>query len=543
MGYTEIGCALSVALVGLTGSIVEVESHLSMGLPGFSIVGLPDTSVNEARDRVRAAISSSNLPFPHGKVVVNLSPASIPKQGSVFDLSIALSVVAAKGIIDLDGAKNTVFLAELGLDGRLHPVRGVLPSIIAAKSLGIKKVYVAIADEPEGKCVPGIDVEGITHLTELVKRFADKQSETARLIDIPDIKAVEKEKPLSDIESTDNADMCDVVGHTQARKALEIAAAGGHHLLMVGPPGTGKTMLASRLPTILPDLKIEESLEVTSIHSISGTLQSGGLIKRAPFESPHHTATPPSIIGGGSKIAKPGAISRAHRGVLFLDEAPEFSPYVLQTLRQPLESGEIVINRVSGEAKYPAQFQLIMAANPCPCGMYYGDGSKCSCSSLIRRRYFSRLSGPLLDRMDMQVQVEQIKSRELRALRSSSYGSAGAGNGGSAGAGNGGAVLSENESSESIKKRVIEARKLQEERLSGTPWKVNARVPGSYLRSKLGSNSSVIKELMNAYDKGFVSMRGMDRAIRVAWTLADLEGRMSPDVNDISLAILMRPRM
>ncbi|HEY5514904.1 MAG TPA: ATP-binding protein, partial [Pengzhenrongella sp.] len=309
-----------------------------------------------------------------------------------------------------------------------------------------------------------------------------------------------------------------VLGQHQARAALEVAAAGGHHLLMVGPPGTGKTMLAARLPGLLPDLTESEAVEVTAVHSIAGTFDpGGGLMRRPPFEDPHHTATPAAVVGGGSGIPRPGAASRAHRGVLFMDEAPEFSPRVLETLRQPLEHGELVIHRAGGSARYPARFQLVLAANPCPCGKAIGKGLECTCQPMARRRYWARLSGPLLDRVDLQVEVHQASRAEID------------------GAGRG-------ECSAAVAGRVAAARRVQADRLAGTPWRTNAEVPGHWIRSVLGADRSLMVDLDRALDRGVLSLRGVDRVLRVAWTLADLAGRTAPGRAEIGQGLLLRTR-
>lgn len=501
-----LGRSWAVALVGLTAHVVEVEAHLAPSLPAFTLVGLPDAALAEARDRVRAAVTSSGLPWPNRRITVNLSPAALPKSGSGFDLAIAVATLAAAGLPDAERAGAAVHLGELGLDGRLRPVRGVLPAVAAAVAAGHPRVVVPAANLAEARLVPGADVVGAASLAEVAALYGAP-------VAVPDLPAVATEAPCGPAPE-DAGDLADVLGQDDARHCLEVAAAGGHHLLMVGAPGTGKTMLAARLPGLLPDLDEAAAVEVTSVHSVAGTFDPGaGLVRRPPFEDPHHTATPASVVGGGSGLPRPGAASRAHRGVLFLDEAPEFTSAVLQTLRQPLEHGEVVLHRAAGAARYPARFQLVLAANPCPCGRAVGRGLDCTCRSEQRRRYFARLSGPLLDRVDVQVELEPARAAGR--------------------AGEGSAVVA---------RRVAAARTAQEERLRATPWRTNAEVPGRWLRDRLGPDRAAVADLDRALERGTLSLRGVDRVLRVAWTLADLDGRAAPTRSDIGRALLLRTR-
>lgn len=501
MSYAKVLC---VGLVGVTGHLVEVEADLSAGLPAVVLSGLPDTALNEARERVRAAIVNSGQTWPNRRITVNLLPATLPKHGSAFDLALAAVLLGAAGELPLAPLEGVVLLGELGLDGTVRPVRGVLPMVAAAARAGITRVVVPLANAAEAAVVPGIRVKAVDHLHRLVSFVRDG----ARLLDPPEPRPV---------AGAAGPDLADVAGQWLGRRALEVAAAGGHHLALLGPPGAGKTMLAERLPSILPELDDDAALEVTSLHSIAGSLPPGGhLLRRPPFQAPHHTATVPSLIGGGTGLARPGAVSLAHRGVLFLDEAPEFSVRALDALRQPLEEGRVLLTRARGSTEYPARFQLVLAANPCPCAKPAGD-TYCECTPLARRRYLGRLSGPLLDRIDVQVTLPPLRAAELTA------------------------VGPPPESSAVVAERVAKARAAAAARWAAEGWRLNAEVPGPRLRSlpwRLPERDT--RALRKRLDTGALSARGFDRIIRIAWTIADLDGRDRPNAGDVEEAMQLR---
>ncbi|MEV8320026.1 ATP-binding protein [Streptomyces sp. NPDC059900] len=524
MGFAR---TCSVALVGVEGVVVEVQADLEPGVAAFTLVGLPDKSLTESKDRVRAAVVNSGGEWPQKKLTVGLSPASVPKGGSGFDLAVACAVLGAAERIDPRTLTDIVMIGELGLDGRVRPVRGVLPAVLAAADAGYEQVVVPECTAAEAALVPGISVLGVRSLRQLIAVLTDEP--------VPEEEPAEPGKPdpmLAGLcvpgtgvgtglsggpEDAYALDLADVVGQASARAAVEVAAAGGHHLFLQGPPGAGKTMLAERLPAILPRLTREESLEVTAVHSVAGMLPPGRpLVDTAPYCAPHHSATMQSLVGGGKGLARPGAVSLAHRGVLFLDEAPEFSSQTLDSLRQPLEAGHVVIARSAGVVRLPAKFLMVLAANPCPCGRHTLLGDGCECPAAAVRRYQARLSGPLLDRIDLKVEVEPVTRSEL------------------AGCGTRG------DSTQTVADRVRGARERAAARLTGTGWRTNSEVPGHSLRTRWPAEPGALDAAELDLERGFLTARGLDRVLRVAWTVADLAGRDRPAAQDVALALQLR---
>jgi magnesium chelatase family protein len=483
--------------------MVEVEVDMSAGVPGVVLVGLPDAVIRQSVDRVRAAVVNAGGAWPLRRITIGLFPAAMPKQGSGFDLALAAGVLAAAGTVPRRAVRGLVLLGELGLDGTVRAVRGVLPAVLAAARAGHRQVVVPAANADEAALVEGIEVLAVQTLGQVVGHLKGKEPLG------PHVRAALPEPPPL-------PDLADVVGQAAGRRAVEVAAAGGHHLFLTGPPGAGKTMLAERLPGLLPGLDEEAALEVTAIHSIAGTLPSESpLITRPPFEAPHHSASLAALVGGGSGQIRPGAVCRAHHGVLLLDEAPEFPRTVLDTLRQPLERGSVTISRAAATVTFPCRAQLVLAANPCPCATAAGDIA-CTCSALERRRYQSRLSGPLLDRIDLRVDLPPV----TRAAWLDGLGAP--------------------EPTAVVAARVTAARAASAERLRGSGLALNAQVPGRLLRERWAVPRASQALAERALERGALSVRGFDRVLRVAWTLADLAGLPVPGSAEVAEALGMR---
>lgn len=495
--------AQSIALEGIEGRLVDVEAHIANGLPIVTVIGLGDKSVAEARDRIQAAVLNSQLPWPRQRVTLALMPADLPKAGSRFDTAMALAVLAAAGTVPPRGLEGRVWVGELGLDGRLRATRGVLPAAVAARREGARMIVVPRANAGEAALIEGLEVRAAADLGQIV-RWLRREGD-------PPPVALPRQRE----ETIGGPDLADVLGQSSARRALEIAAAGGHHVALAGVPGAGKTMLASRLPGLLPPLDDATALALAAVRSVIGSLPpDAGLSRRPPFEAPHHSASVAALVGGGSGVARPGAISRAHGGVLFLDEAPEFAMAALDSLRQPLESGEVTLHRSGGPVSYPARFQLVLAANPCPCAS--AAERDCVCSPSARRRYRQRLSGPLMDRIDLSVTMHPVPRAHLLADPAGPA----------------------PEGSAAVAARVALARRAAERRWAAHGWRRNADASGAVLRSApWRPPRGALRLVEAALERGVLSARGFDRVLRVAWSIADLAGRESPGEQDLAEAI------
>lgn len=486
--------------VGVEGQLVTVEVDVTSGLPGIGVVGLPDASVQEARWRTRSALTNSGFAWPGQRITVSLAPAETRKHGSGLDLPIAAGILCASGQLPAHAVRDLAMCAELGLDGRLRPVRGIVPAAIAALRAGASTMVVAPENVSEASLVTGLAVLAGADLAQVVHQLRLPHAERtyAGAAAPPDAPAAEV------------PDLADVVGHVMARHGLEVAAAGGHHLMMIGPPGVGKSMLSERLVGLLPDLQAQGRLEVTAIASVAGSLDAAaGVLSRPPFQAPHHAASAASLLGrvSGQRVL-PGSVTLAHLGVLFLDEAAEFSRPALEGLRQPLESGFVRIDRADWAGRLPAQFQLVIAANPCPCG-WLGTG-RCTCSSLVRRTYAARLSGPVRDRMDVRIRLQPLNGSETPG-----------------------------EPTSVVRARVEAARDRASVRWQGRPWHINARIPAGELRRDWAPADEGIA-LVRDLEKRTGSLRGADRVVRMAWTIADLAGRDRPGRDDVATALCFR---
>lgn len=501
-----IAKVLSSAVIGIDAFLVEVEVDITNGLPTFTTVGLPEATVKESKERVKSAINNSGYVFPNDRITVNLAPANVKKEGTGFDLPIALGILTAIGLVAFEKICRYLILGELSLDGRIKPVFGSLPMAIAAKQAGYSGIIVPYDNRKEASVVQGIDVYPVKTLSEVVEFLRKKIPIYPEAVDI---------KAIFENESGFESDFSEVMGQEHVKRALEISAAGGHNIVMIGPPGSGKTMLAKRLPTILPPLSFEESVETTKIFSVIGMLEEGqALVTKRPFRAPHHTISDAGLIGGGH-IPRPGEVSMAHNGVLFLDELSEFKKHVLEVLRQPLEDRKVTISRASTAITYPSSFMLVAAMNPCPCGYLTDSKHECRCTYQQIHRYRAKISGPLLDRIDIHVEVPAVRYKDMRASGSA-------------------------ESSEDIRRRVCEARKIQNGRFGRAKIFCNAQMNSRHIKAHCSVNEECGELLESAIDKLGLSARAYNRILKIARTIADLENKSDIRSSHVGEAIQYR---
>lgn len=507
----------SVSLQGSAGHLIDVQADVSPGVVATVLVGRPDASLSEGRDRIRMAIRNTDFEWPNTKrVTILLSPADVPKSGPHFDLAMAMAVLSAADLIPTRDFSGTVFVGELTLDGRLRPLQGTLPMVLAARARGIDTVFVPEPQAAEAALVPGVSVYGVRSLGQVVAIVTGEELPSA-----PPVEAASATPVLSwrGDDRVERVDLADVEGLADARFAVEVAAAGGHHVLLSGPKGAGKTTLAERIPSILPDLDLEEALELTAVHSLAGVLTHGAeLVRRPPYAAPHTTSTRASLLGGGSGRVRPGEISRAHAGVLLLDEFPLFNADIIEALRQPLESGDITIGRGEETATFPARGMVVLACNPCPCGDFHASSrlSRCVCPEAVRRSYRRKIGGPIIDRIDVTRHIEPVRPGGLDGLGTPS------------------------ETSEQVRARVTVARARQRERYAGEPWRTNGQAPGPSLTEHWPVSDEATRRLAAEVVSGRLTRRGATRVHRMAWTLADLGGVERPGLAELDVALRLR---